>query len=204
MLILGHVGITIGASLVVSGVKKALQSIATKKAIMSEAIPHKVAADTSLFVFWIKHIDIRMLILGSLLPDIIDKPVGHLLFREYFSNGRIFSHTLIFFIIISIFGLFYSRHYHKNRFPFLSFGILIHLALDQMWSAPRTLFWPVLGLAFDKTDISDWVGGIWQSLYTDPSVYIPEIVGFAIIVLVLSQLIKNNALYSFISNSNIS
>jgi hypothetical protein len=36
--------------------------------------------------------DIRLLILGSLLPDLIDKPLGHIILPE--NNGRIFAHTL--------------------------------------------------------------------------------------------------------------
>ena len=54
-----------------------------------------------------RRVDIRLLAIGSLLPDIIDKPVGQVFFRGTFSDGRIFSHTLLFLALVSLGG--YAR-----------------------------------------------------------------------------------------------
>ena len=145
----------------------------------------------------INRIDIRILLVGFLLPDMIDKPIGHWLFKEYFSNGKIFSHTLLFLILITILGIFYYRYYGKTWFLFLSFGTFMHLVLDEMYLAPRTILWPILGLEFSKIDSTDWIGGIWHSLFTDPAVYVPELLGLFIGIWFLWILLRMRTFYSF-------
>lgn len=45
--------------------------------------------------------DLRFWALGSLLPDIIDKPVGRYILAGTFQyNGRIFSHTLLLVVLL--------------------------------------------------------------------------------------------------------
>jgi hypothetical protein len=51
------------------------------------------------------------------------------------------------------------------------------LYLDEMWLSPRTLLWPLYGWTFEKTDVSHWLKDLLIWLRTDPSVYIPEIIG---------------------------
>jgi len=145
----------------------------------------------------VSRIDIRTLLVGSLLPDIIDKPIGHWLFKEYFSNGRIFSHTLLFLTLITILGVFYYRYFSKTWFLFLSFGIFMHLILDEMWRTPRTLLWPILGLEFERIGLTDWLGGIWHCLFTDPAVYVPELLGLFIVIWFLWMLLRMRTFYSF-------
>ena len=60
-------------------------------------------------------------------------------------------------------------------------GSLMHLVLDQMWNTPQTLFWPLLGWAFPKEDLSGYVGSLINELLTRPDVYLPEMIGFAIV-----------------------
>ena len=84
MLIFGHAGITLGAAVIVSSVAYNRKSQDVEKRSNLSSLP--------------AYLDIRLLLIGSLLPDIIDKPVGQLIFRETFSNGRIFSHTLLFLL----------------------------------------------------------------------------------------------------------
>src|SRR3972149_396130 len=49
-----------------------------------------------------RKLDYRLIVVAAMLPDIIDKPVGQVFFREFFSYGRIFAHTLLFLILISL------------------------------------------------------------------------------------------------------
>lgn len=98
-------------------------------------------------------IDMRLLLVGSLLPDIIDKPVGMFFFRDSLSNGRIFCHTLLFLILVTVAGLYFYRRYSKTWLLAFSFGTLTHLVFDQMWRTPQTLFWPLFGLPFERADI---------------------------------------------------
>lgn len=59
--------------------------------------------------FWV---DYRLLLVASLLPDLIDKPIGYL-FRAYpIISGRHYGHSLLFLTIFSIiaFVCWYYRH----------------------------------------------------------------------------------------------
>ena len=43
--------------------------------------------------------------LGALIPDLIDKPVGHILFAETLDSGRLFGHGLLFVGILLAAGI---------------------------------------------------------------------------------------------------
>ena len=47
---------------------------------------------------------------GALLPDIIDKPVGLFFLREAFGHGRLFSHTLLFPTLVALVGFYLYLH----------------------------------------------------------------------------------------------
>lgn len=149
------------------------------------------------------HVDIRLLLIGSLLPDIIDKPLGTFLFRDSLSNGRIYCHTLLFLILITLVGLFLYRYCSKTWFLVLSFGTFTHLLLDQMWLTPRTLLWPLYGFSFEKIDLTYWMQVMFYALLTNPTVYIPEFVGAAIVICFVWLLARRGKLYTFFRNGQI-
>lgn len=127
---------------------------------------------------WKPKFDVRVLALGIMIPDIIDKTIGLLIFRQYIDNGRIYSHTLAFSIILTILAV-----YLRSRPAIsLSFGAWTHLAFDKMWEVPETFFWPAYRWDFPAIDFdpSRWL----EMLLTDPYIYISEILG-AIILLAL-------------------
>lgn len=72
--------------------------------------------------------DYKLIIIGSLLPDIIDKPVGMIILPLH--NGRIFGHTLLFILILLLIGLKYRKSL------FLSFASFLHLIEDEIWKDP--------------------------------------------------------------------
>ena len=212
MLIFGHVGITLGAALTLSSLQNILHPTNTTQneeekplsSLSTEVRTHNYSLiDNSSFMSLLKRIDIRLLLVGSLLPDIIDKPIGQLLFKDSLSNGRIFSHTLFFLILITFWGLFFHKRYGKTWFLFLSFGTLMHLILDQMWRAPRTLLWPILGLKFEPIDLTGWIEGMWHSLLTDPAIYIPELIGLLVLIWFLWMLLHTRTFYAFIKYGRI-
>jgi inner membrane protein len=168
MLVLGHAGITLGAATLVAGAVKSRQSTQSRK--------------ESWFTYLGRYIDIRLLLVGSLLPDIIDKPVGQLFFRETFNNGRIFSHTLLFFIIITALGFYLYKRHRQIWLLTLSAGTLMHLVLDGMWYAPGTLFWPFLGFTFERTDLTNWLSNILHALMSNQAVFVPEVAGLAVLL----------------------
>ncbi len=203
MLIFGHPGITLGAAVL-------LNSALTKGAFphpkgslesspkMSAAGDYPSGRMASWFASLANRIDIRVLLIGSLLPDIIDKPLGHLFFRETFSNSRIFSHTLLFLILITIAGFILYRSRRKTWLFALSFGTFTHLLCDQIWRIPQTLFWPMYGFAFIRKDLTRWLERMATNIVTDPPTYIPEIVGGIILILFLWVVVSNGKLRTFI------
>jgi len=148
--------------------------------------------------------DIRFLVIGSMLPDIIDKPIGLYIFRETFSNGRIFSHTLLFLVLVTVVGLMLKRYSGKTWGLALSIGTILHLILDQMWQTPETLFWPIFGVAFEKIETTDWVGNIFYALLTKPSVYVPEIIGLIVLGWFGWELLHRGDIIRFVKQGRVS
>ncbi len=136
MLVFGHTGITLGATILLAGALKSTVSPHVRgNKLTGQEFP--VTNDSprnklSWFIFLRQYIDIRLLLIGSLLPDIIDKPLGQFFFRETFSSGRIFAHTLLFFVLITLAGYYLYHKRNKTWLLALSFGTFTHLILDQM------------------------------------------------------------------------
>lgn len=192
MLIFGHTGITLGAAVLLKStlarnypiqprfnkVMECPESTSKMHSAQSDPARGRAGWFTSLGNL----IDIRLLLVGSLLPDIIDKPVGTLFFRDSLSNGRIFCHTLAFLLLITLIGLRLYRNHGKTWMLTLSFGTFTHLIFDQMWLTPKTLLWPLYGFAFEKIALTYWIQDIFLALLSAPAVYVPEIVGAAILI----------------------
>ncbi len=183
MLLFAHPGITLGAATLVADV---------------------VNRKPSWFASLSRYLDIRWLLVGSLLPDIIDKPVGQYLFRDTFNNGRIFSHTLLFLIVISTLGFYLWKKHRQTWMLALAVGTFTHLILDEMWQTPQTLFWPALGYRFPSVELEGWVGNIWESLFSQPNVYIPEIIGLVILLVLAAYLFKKKGIVAFLTRGRVS
>lgn len=82
---------------------------------------------------------------GAVLPDLIDKPVGYLLFPATIGYGRIYAHTLLIALIILAIGLILWRRRSDPGVFSLGIGILSHQILDQMWRQPKNWYFPFLG-----------------------------------------------------------
>ena len=200
MLILGHTGITLGSAALLSGALRRSRFSQPKEESPQAVADSKNSSigKSSWLTFLWSRVDIRLLLIGSLLPDIIDKPVGQYFFRETFSNGRIFSHTLLFLIMVTVAGLYLYRRSNREWLLVLSFGTFTHLVLDQMWLAPQTLFWPLLGFTFDREELADWVPNMLQAMLTNPEVYIPELVGAIVLFWFGLVLVRRKKVLAFI------
>ena len=80
---------------------------------------------------------------GSILPDLIDKPVAVLFFENSIYWGRSYTHTLIFCIILIIIGIIYLIKYHdKIGLLCIGIGCLSHQLTDSLklntWFYPFT------------------------------------------------------------------
>ena len=193
MLVMGHAGITLGTAVLLGRVLLGGPSSFSQPTSPTDRERPP----------WVSRIDLRFLVLGSLLPDIIDKPIGLVIFRDTFSSGRIFSHTLLFLSLMALAGFWLFRRRAKTWLLVLSFGTCIHLILDQMWLERRTLLWPLYGLEFGRIDVTQVVHHWFDGLLTDPAVYVPEIVGAGILLWFLLLLVRRRSVYDFVRKGRI-
>jgi len=141
-------------------------------------------------------IDYRIVLLGSLLPDIIDKPLWLLAVGYIAPSGRGYAHTLLFNLALFICGLILVR-YRKSWLLIISLCSFMHLIFDQIWNSPVVLLWPLLGPIPEKETVG-WLFNIIQGLFSYPSVYIPEIIGLVIVLLFAYRLMIRRSFISFI------
>ena len=84
-------------------------------------------------------IDPTYLVIGSLLPDLIDKPLGLVIFPSTIANGRMIAHTLLFSFTPFLIGLYLYDKSGDIKVLTLASCSIFHLMEDQMWASPRTL-----------------------------------------------------------------
>ena len=83
--------------------------------------------------------------IGSVLPDLVDKGLGHIVFSSSLDNGRIFFHSLIIVLLFAVVGLIVWNYYRSFAFLVVGLGVLLHQVVDMMWKQPVTWYYPLLG-----------------------------------------------------------
>lgn len=146
-------------------------------------------------------IDYRMALLGSLLPDIVDKPIFLLMASNVSLSGRNYAHTLLFNLALLISGLVVIR-YRKSWLLIISLSSFMHLILDQMWNSPAALLWPLLGPLPGRETVG-WLSNIFRGLFSRPEVYIPEIIGLVIVLLFAYRLTMRKRVIGFLKDGAI-
>ena len=194
MLPFAHIGFTLGAACLIKGGLARRQMKSVKPAEDHGKIKPKAPSKL------VESIDYRVVMVGALLPDIIDKPI-YFLYHNYFGEGRLFAHTLLFLITLTIGGIYLYKRRRNLWLLLLAFGTFTHLILDEMWHDPRTLLWPIYGLTFPReeyTTLSSWISGMWHAFLADPLISAPEVIGAIIIVVFFAVLIRKKRFYAFI------
>jgi inner membrane protein len=152
-----------------------------------------------------ENIDFRIVIVAAMLPDIIDKTMGMIIFKEEISNGRLFTHSLVIVGVISIWLFFMAKLKYGHRFKMFFYisPIWFHLLLDRMWEEPRTLFWPIFGMSFPRIDVefSDYLTILLSSPYT----LFGEILGLGIIFALVMRyrLFIKTYLFNFLKDGKL-
>jgi len=83
--------------------------------------------------------------LGAILPDLIDKPIGYILFPTTIGDGRIYSHSLLAGMLILAIGLAIWKFKKDPGVLAVGAGVLSHQVLDLMWLWPLNWYYPLLG-----------------------------------------------------------
>ena len=196
MLLFGHIGITLGAAYVLTSIANRIpgsispennKRMSSSTPATPSSSPHKATVARG-FHLRGRVLDWRLLVLGALLPDIIDKPIGILFFG---SEGRLLGHTLVFAIMLGIIGLCLTSR-GRPWMLILAICCVGHLILDGMWTTPDILFWPAHGWYMASYDLLDWAAfGDWlheiihQESQIGLAVLASELIGAAIVALLI-------------------
>jgi hypothetical protein len=93
-----------------------------------------------------RRIDYRFVLLGAILPDVIDGLLGIFWFDG--PAGRWIAHSLIAVVAVGVAIILGFRGEVRLAVFGIAVGWLLHLVGDGMWSAPETFFWPAFGADF--------------------------------------------------------
>ena len=121
MLILGHVG-------------TALAALQIGEAASNKWLPHSIGGT-------LRFTDYRLIAIGALLPDLIDKPLALL----DLGAGRLYGHTLALALALFVLAFISFRHNRKALLLSLAIGCFFHLIQDGMWNRLEILLWPAFG-----------------------------------------------------------
>jgi membrane-bound metal-dependent hydrolase YbcI (DUF457 family) len=200
MFILGHIGISLGAGILVNYIAGANKTSPSTKAGPVPTQDNPLGRKTVFSVA--RGLDLRFLMAGSMLPDIFDKPLGIFILGSSLSNGRIYCHTLFFLLVLALAGLWLFKSRKTGWLLAAAVGVFLHLVLDEMWKDPVTMYWPLLGAEFPRRHVVDWLADMLNMLLHNPSVYISELVGLAIVLCFLAILVTRDRVLDFVLGGN--
>lgn len=119
------------------------------------------------------------LTIGSMLPDIIDKPIGSI----FFVTGRWLGHSILVLTTIFILSSFLSkgRQFQELDLIFITrslyVGSLLHL-IEDVGISKVVVFWPLFG-SFPSGEKGAFLQG-----FNDPFTVIFELIGLILIITV--------------------
>ncbi len=204
MLFFGHIGLTIG-------ITKVCQILITSKRpeVADSSLEQQAEVNrsrTGAFLTNIqgkmKFIDYRFLLIGSLLPDIIDKPLWLFANSSLHWDGRGYSHTFLFSFVLLAAGLILAIRWKKAQLLTVAVGSFFHLIFDQMWLNPTALWWPLLG-PIPTEVIEGYLAFLWKEFLANPYTYVSESLGFVITLYIALRVIAKKRVGYFLRTGNI-
>lgn len=116
--------------------------------------------------------DLRVVVFLTLLADLVDKPLGLLVFRESINNGRVWFHSIAVNLALTMVLLVWSK---SLVYPL---ALWMHQLCDRMWTRPWVALWPLTG-AFGYRDLplDQWVYSVFN-----PYNVATELVGLVVVL----------------------
>jgi membrane-bound metal-dependent hydrolase YbcI (DUF457 family) len=123
-------------------------------------------------------------IIGAVLPDLIDKPLGYLIFPSMDLGGRFLFHNFLVFLLILAIGILVWKWYTSPIFIALAVGILSHQILDSMWKLPLYWLYPLYGpYPVHAAIASDYIYDLIGSDLFNPSEWVFIVIGIGALFL---------------------
>jgi len=96
-------------------------------------------------------IDYRLVALGSLLPDMVDRAIRAASGRTWSRDQHLLGHTLLLNAPVVVAGISLARRQRDARLLAVGAAAMTHLLVDPVIRSPRTLLWPLLGRDFPES-----------------------------------------------------
>ena len=133
------------------------------------------------YTFRDERMDLRFLLLGAVLPDFLDTPIGLIAFAAL-ESVRLVAHSLLFAAAaMGLVMLATRRGRPRKKWMPLAIGVLLHLFLDAMWADPETLWWPIFGWGFSSSGFGDLTAYL-SAVFSSPMMWLGEALGLGYLV----------------------
>ena len=134
------------------------------------------------WIFRDPKVDVRFLLLGVILPDLIDLAVGTVFLADRFSTGELWFHSLLLATIFMVVVLLTTRRGRRRRaWMALGVGWLFHLLLAGMWVTQEVFLWPFFGWEISPGEAPYWPLA-WERALSDPWRWVKEVVGLSYLI----------------------
>lgn len=126
-----------------------------------------------------RRIDYRFILVGAILPDLLDGIVGPLFFEG--PSGRWIAHSLLAVIVMAVAIILLTRAERRLSLFGLAVGWLLHLVGDGMWQAAFTFFWPAFGNKFNAAPAEPYSWDLFTHPLDHLSTWGAEAAGLAVL-----------------------
>jgi len=129
---------------------------------------------------------IPICIVSSILSDLIDKPLGYILFPDVLGPSRTYFHALLAVIVITALALLAWRFRSSMLLLLVAMTVLLHQLIDGMWHEPVTWLYPLLGPFQPYHDINYFKTYFWLEI-SSPSEWVFLFATLVVLSLVYSD-----------------
>ena len=140
-----------------------------------------------LWIFKDRTPDLRYLLVGSLLPDLLDK---FLYLAAVTDSSRTYGHTLLLGVLTLFIVMLITNKKNSNRKSYLlvPIALFFHLLLDEMWLFKETLFWPIFDGQFSQhISSADSLLELFIISINKTEILIKEFIGIVCLFFVLNK-----------------
>jgi hypothetical protein len=126
-----------------------------------------------------RRIDYRYILIGAILPDIVDGMLGLFVFDG--PSGRWIAHSLIANVVVTVAIILFFRGETRLAVFGLGVGWLTHLVGDAMWDAPQTFFWPLAGTGFADSPAEPYSWSLFTAPFDHVWTWLGELAGLGVL-----------------------